>query len=237
MGIPILCKYERSEKGFFIPSASVRVHSIEELAYLIIKNPYLVDTDCMNQELLQWMSEELRMTDTADELRYILRSRASCARFAEVLLEDSGYCSDETIAQVYRCLKELELKTPAQMSKFRADQLFSGGRYGEAILCYYNLITGDDSAKETPEFIGNLWHNIGTAYARLFIFPTAAICYERAYQYGKNPVSYQACVDAKRMAEAAHEKKEAFSVQTKEQARNFLDECEKQYERMITIQG
>jgi tetratricopeptide (TPR) repeat protein len=127
------------------------------------------------------------------------------------------------------------MKTPAQMSKFRADQLLSGGRYAQAILCYYKLLKGQDSAKETPEFIGNLWHNIGTAYAHLFIFPTAAMCYERAYQYSKNPVTYQAGVDARRMIGMENERKENFSMQTKEQARSFLDECEKQYERMVML--
>ena len=49
--------------------------------------------------------------------------------------------------------------------------------------------------KETSEVLrGNLWHNLGTAYARLFLFEEAGRCFEKAYALNKQKESLRECL-------------------------------------------
>ena len=43
-----------------------------------------------------------------------------------------------------------------------------------------------ESKKENALMRGNIWHNLGTAYAQLFLFEEAADCYERAYELNES---------------------------------------------------
>ena len=55
-------------------------------------------------------------------------------------------------------------------------------KYLAAIYAYRKLLDSRE-AKETDALLrGNVWHNLGTAYARLFLFEEAAACYEKAYE-------------------------------------------------------
>ena len=57
---------------------------------------------------------------------------------------------------------------------------------------------------ESPEVSGllegNIYHNLGTAYARQFLFEEAAKCYEMAYEKNQNPASKQAKEAAEQLA-------------------------------------
>ncbi|MDE6981517.1 MAG: hypothetical protein K2P60_08985, partial [Lachnospiraceae bacterium] len=54
--------------------------------------------------------------------------------------------------------------------------------YYLCILEYKKLLSREDIHKEGIAFEGNLWHNLGTAYAGLFFFQEAAQCFDRAYE-------------------------------------------------------
>ena len=47
----------------------------------------------------------------------------------------------------------------------------------------------NEAGEQSKELIGNIWHNLGTAYARLFLFQEAMNCYEKAYALNGNPES------------------------------------------------
>ena len=47
-----------------------------------------------------------------------------------------------------------------------------------------------------PQMVGAVWHNLGTAYARLFLFEQAADCYARAYEKSSDKESLEECLMA-----------------------------------------
>ena len=65
---------------------------------------------------------------------------------------------------------------------------------------------------------GNIWHNLGTAYAGLFLFEDAAFCYQKAYEKNQNPVSM------KQHKEAVELAKEPFALlETADTGEDFTD--------------
>ena len=50
----------------------------------------------------------------------------------------------------------------------------------------------NEAGEQDKELIGNIWHNLGTAYARLFLFQEAMHCYDKAYCLNQNPASQEA---------------------------------------------
>ena len=62
------------------------------------------------------------------------------------------------------------------------------------------------------ELLGKIWHNMGTAYARLFCFEEASSCYDKAFCYNQSPVTGKAY----QLSEAARKKEIDFSEERKE---------------------
>ena len=83
-----------------------------------------------------------------------------------------------------------------ERDKIRADQLMEKEKYLAAIYRYKHLLDEADT-KETGEVLrGNIWHNLGTAYARLFLFEEAGRCFEKAYALNKQKESLRECLMA-----------------------------------------
>ena len=88
----------------------------------------------------------------------------------------------------------MEQKSDFECDKIRADQLMEKEKYLAAIYRYKHLLDEADT-KETGEVLrGNIWHNLGTAYARLFLFEEAGRCFEKAYAFNKQKESLRECL-------------------------------------------
>lgn len=91
-------------------------------------------------------------------------------------------------------VRQMEQKSDFERDKIRADQLMEKEKYLAAIYRYKHLLDEADM-KETSEVLrGNLWHNLGTAYARLFLFEEAGRCFEKAYALNKQKESLRECL-------------------------------------------
>ena len=44
----------------------------------------------------------------------------------------------------------------------------------------------EEECRKNPVVCGNIWHNQGTVFARLFLFREAKECFEKAYRYHMN---------------------------------------------------
>ena len=75
------------------------------------------------------------------------------------------------------------------------------GKYVTAAREYRRLLKkameqGEGENPADPVAAGAVWHNLGTAYARLFLFEKAADCYRHAYALNGNPKSMKECLAA-----------------------------------------
>lgn len=193
MGELILCGQMLAAFPYYIDNASLNVYSLEELSYYIENNLYLLDTDFMNEELCAWVDTELGLHGIAEKLREILHGGGTLSEFVSCILEENGYCDRAKIRELATTLNELGHKSEYECGKIRADRYVENKRYINAIYEYRRLLREEE---KNTVLVGNVWHNLGKAYAGLYFFSEAALCFERAYEKNENPESLRECLYA-----------------------------------------
>jgi tetratricopeptide (TPR) repeat protein len=177
---------------YYVENISVNLYSLEELCYYITHNAYLLERDFMCEELCTWVEKELKLVQLADRLRDILREQGKLSDFVRIILNENGYCLPNEIRDVCEVILEMEEKSDFECSKIRADRLMEREKYLSCIYEYKRLLDSEDAKNENALIVGNIWHNLGTAYARLFLFEEAAGCYRKAYQRNQDYASLKA---------------------------------------------
>ncbi len=196
MGELILCNQMLAALPYYIEEAALGIYSLEELSYYIENNLYLLEANFMSEELCTWIDKELQLHEAAAKLREIYRGDGTLSEFVECILKQSGYLSTAQIQQIVRALKDMENKSEFECIKMKADRYVENHRYINAIYEYRKLLSMKDEPNEI--LIGNVWHNLGCAYAGLFLFREAAVCYKHAYELNENPESMRECLYAYR---------------------------------------
>ena len=198
MGEILFCNQPIAALPYYIEGISWNVYSLEELCYYIENNTYLLERDFMTEELCTWVGKEIKNEKLAERLRDILRMDGRLSEYVLAILVECGYTPKETIREVVRLIREMEEKSDFECNKVRADRLMEKEKYLSSIYEYKNLLDSNDAGEQPPELIGNIWHNLGTAYARLFLFQEAIHCYERAYYMNNNAESLKEALMAYR---------------------------------------
>ncbi len=189
MGNLLLCNQQIAAMPYYIDGISVNLYSIEELCYYIANNTYLLDREFMCEDLCTWIEKELKMVDLADKLRECLTVNGALSDFVLEILKSCAYCKNEQIVNICSLLREMQEKSDFECDKIRADRLMANEKYLSSIYEYKRLLDSEDAGQEDPVLVGNIWHNLGTAYARLFLFQEAITCYRNAYEKNKNEES------------------------------------------------
>lgn len=196
MGELILCNQRLAALPYYIDEAALNVYSLEELCYYIENNVFLLEADFMNEELCTWIDKELHLTEVSAQLRSIYRGGGTLSEFVEYILNQSGYLRNNQISRISSALKDMENKSEFECIKMKADRYVDNKRYINAIYEYRRLTEMKD--EENDILMGNVWHNLGCAYAGLFFFREAALCFKRGYELNENPQTMRECLYAYR---------------------------------------
>ena len=191
MGELLLCQEPVTSFPYYIEGVSVNIYSMEELCYYISNNIYLLEKSFMCEELCAWVEKELHNPSLAERLRALLREDGRLSEFVLAILKAGGYCTKNEIADICTVIAQMEEKSDFECSKIRADRLMDKEKYLSSIYEYKRLLDSKEAAEEPREILGNIWHNLGTAYARLFLFEEAISCYETAYRMNQQEESYR----------------------------------------------
>ena len=186
----IHCKGQLAIRPFRLVKDGVSVYSLEELSYYIATNVYNIDDGIMSERLCGWISEELKLPELANTLFESMKGFSSLSSFVGILLTSCGYCSKEDIDKIKSVLDEVGNKNEFARRKYKADKLLSEKNYTLAINDYKKLLGSYETKKEPDDNVGAVWHNMGTAYAGLYLYENAADCYERAFNLNNEPVTY-----------------------------------------------
>ena len=198
MGELLLCNEPIAAMPYYMESIGVNIYSIEELCYYISVNTFLLDKDFMKEELCTWIEKEVHLQKLAIILRDIMHGNRILSAFIEQILNSCGYCTRQEIIEIVSVIRQMEEKSDFECMKLRADKLMEKKRYLSSIYEYRRLLDKEEVKSEKPPLIGNIWHNLGTAYARLYLFEEAAKCYETAYGLNENVESVKECLFAYR---------------------------------------
>lgn len=195
MGRAMVSVGQTAQKPYYMDYAAVNVYTIEELCYCLHENAFLLNQDIVNRQLIAWIDEECGLTELARQLTPCLHIHASLAAFVTAILEYTAYYRPEEIHEVHMLLKQNENLPPLERKALYADYLLQNRKYSAAIQEYRML----RELAEEGEQLGLLYHNMGTAYAGLFLFEEAAVCFEKAYANAGRIESYRQYLAAQRM--------------------------------------
>ena len=198
MGELLLCNQPIAKIPYYIEGISINIYSLEELCFYILNNTFLIDRDFVNEELCTWIEMQMKNPKLALQRREIMQENGSIEQFVLTILDSCSYCTKEEKNQIVLELKLLEEKSDFECNKIKADKLMEKEKYLSAIYEYKRLLASDDIDLENDILVGNIYHNLGTAYARLFLFEEAIKAYSKAYSLNQNKESLKECLIAYR---------------------------------------
>ncbi len=183
-----------TEKPFYIKEINKNIYSIEELSYYLYNNLYLIEDQFFSEELIDYIENELGLTTIASGIRQIIANKGELGEKISFVIKNSGYYTEKEAEKLENHLVMLCSKTAAERMKAKADILMDTEKYNMAIH-YYNSILSKAINNELPErFYGDVYNNLGVAYARLFEYEQAASAFQCAYRLNKSTESLESII-------------------------------------------
>lgn len=185
MGTVKICAQKSAKTPYYVEATGIHLYSIEELAYYLYENIYLIDDRIIEEKLYSWIEREQGLMKLADKLRNGRSTGTHVYNQVMTILQASDYYSENELAMLSEKIKTISGLQTQERMKFKADELLQNENYWAAISEYERLLSIRQSSRLTVEFYAKVWNNLGSCYARLFLFEKAASCYESAYQFQK----------------------------------------------------
>lgn len=222
MGELLLCNQAIAARPYFIEDLSLNIYSLEELCYVIEHHVYLMEEGFFCEEMILWIEREIGEMELAEQLRQSKKTEQGITKLVEQVLNATGYLNYSTGLSVVSQVRKMQYKSVFERRKMRADHYVENKKYINALLEYKRILQMEDECRKNPLVCGNIWHNQGIAYARLFLFKEAKECFETAYKYHMNVESiYEAMLSCRCLGDAAGLRKlvKKYSVDKQERIR------------------
>lgn len=181
MGGLILCRSEEATKPYYIPSLGMSVYSMEELCYCIYNNVYLLSSDFLEDELIEFVRNETKDTWLAQELTFLKEKNAGLREIVITILLYVDYYTKAEVDELRTLIDRLSVLGKEERLKHRADNFLNNNKYESAIKNYVAILNEKEHNMKDG-FYGNVFHNIGVCYGKLFLFEQASECFKSAYQ-------------------------------------------------------
>ncbi|MDE7132257.1 MAG: hypothetical protein K2O65_10725 [Lachnospiraceae bacterium] len=197
MGRIILGTGIYSSSPYFMEKFYVNLYSVEELCYLFVEKAELLDRDVMRRDLIQWLDEQCGLSQLAHTLYSLINQNGSVSAFAGTILEYVGLYPAEVIEQTEQTIRSNEGLNPYERGKAKADHMLQSRKFFMALRQYHSLLT---QIPETDRKLrGRIYHNMGVACAKMFMFRQAAEWFMQAYEADRDSESLESYLAAMRM--------------------------------------
>ncbi len=184
-----------TEKPFYIKEINKNIYSIEELGYYLYNYLYLIDDEFFGEVLINYIEHELNNKTISSGLRQIIENHGALGEKISFVIKNCGYYTEKEAEKLENHLVMLSSKTATERVKAKADILMENEKFNMAIN-YYNSILGKAVNNELDDdFYGDVYNNLGVAYARLFEYNQAVIAFRMAYRLNKNINTLEAIIN------------------------------------------
>lgn len=199
MGKIILCRGQRTDKPYVTPQTDIKLYSAEELCYYIYNNIYLIGQDLIDDNLIEFL-QAVGEGELAARVKKLKESGASLAQILVTILKSIDYYSVAEIEQLKEILNTLGKQSVCERLKARGDGYLNAKFYFAAISCYESIIKDYKGKDLLAADYAKVYHNLGTAYARMFMYEKAIEYYDEAYRLGQHEESKKCSIAASIMA-------------------------------------
>lgn len=179
MGL-ILCRKNEVRTPLYSKTLATAIYSYEELSFLIYENPILATEDLVNEELISFIRDELGMSTFGDWLALQKKRGMKEEDLLIHILEYGDLYSNAEVIAFRSTLARQKQLTEREILQKKADFMFRVGRYALAARYYQHLI--DSTEQKEGEELGEIYHDLASAYANLFRFDLAFENYKMAYE-------------------------------------------------------
>ena len=100
MGSFILCHKKKARDPYRIARIHCRIYTIEELCYYLCNNLYLIDHTVVNEQLCDWLEQELDLEELARSLRDLLQEESPVELFVMQILSYTSLYTTAELNQV-----------------------------------------------------------------------------------------------------------------------------------------
>lgn len=199
MGKIILCRGQRTDKPYVTPQTDIKLYSAEELCYYIYNNIYLIGQDLIDDNLIEFL-QAVGEGELAARVKKLKESGASLAQILVTILKSIDYYSVAEVEQLKEILNTLGKQSVCERLKARGDGYLNAKFYFAAISCYESIIKDYKGKDLLAADYAKVYHNLGTAYARMFMYEKAIEYYDEAYRLGQHEESKKCSIAASIMA-------------------------------------
>ena len=182
----------KANRPFFLERICTNVYSGDELIYCLGENPELLSVDMFSKDLIKWLDEECSAKELAAMLDKMIKSKADVIKIVSTLLGIAPFITKEEINRIVKVIKDGEGSSEFDKRKARGDFFLTKERYEYAIREYEVLLSS--LGYEESERVAEIYHNLGVAKARLFLFEQAADDFLMAYDCDEDPIHYYAYI-------------------------------------------
>lgn len=183
----LLCTGKYARVPYHFKNICVNVYCVEELCYLFASNPFMIDGDIMDKQLAEWIGNECGLGDLSHQLLTLFTRGSQPSVFVNMILDYVNYCSPQQKQKIEEVLQSSAGLNEYERRKKQGDYLMKNHRYKMAIEEY------DKLCRDLPETESALlpvaYHNMGTAYAGLFLYEPAARYFKKAFEMSRREES------------------------------------------------
>lgn len=176
----LICQGKKAEQPYHFQEFELNIYTIEELCYCFYKNLHMLDENIMKEQLCQFVERKLELPQLAEKMRKSIENQKGLEGFVHAVMDDTGYLREEELAKLSQSLREVEGKSTLLRRKAKADFYLENKRYQKAFQEYQEILREEEFENEADK--ANIYHNIGTVYAGLFLFEEAGKNYAHAYE-------------------------------------------------------
>lgn len=171
MSYVVFCKGKTAEKPYWIEDLKLYLYSMEELCYYIYSNALLCDGELLKPKLACWIKDECGLPDLYASIDVVLHKDPRAERVAAQIFAYMDYLGKQEREAVCEKIKKAAALGMNERRKSRGDLLYLGGKYGEAIKIYEELLLKE--AFDNEKMQHSLLYNIGCCYGNMLYYDIA----------------------------------------------------------------
>ena len=200
MGKMILCRGRQTDKPLVIDGTGMRLYTAEELCYYIYNNIYLIGQDFINGRLIEFL-RQTGEEELSERIRSLSEKKAGLAEMLVTILKTVDYYSVSDIEKLRETLNTLGRQNVCVRLKSRGDGYLANECFFSAVKCYESIINEYKGNGLSGSEYAKVYHNLGTAYARMFMYKKAVKYYDEAYAIGQHEESRKCSIAAGMLAD------------------------------------
>lgn len=169
-------------KPYYIEELNINLYSVEEMAYYLYNNVYLVNREFFDERLTEYIREEYNMPELAEQIEKGLKFGDTYAELVMMVVKASGYYDKDEIDELQYILEKIGNKSVDERMILRAELLMKKGKYSKAhdIL---KKIMKKNSRRVNTELMPGVWESLGMICVRRFDYNSAAECFEKSIEF------------------------------------------------------